>query len=388
MQGSVFATCSAPVNIAVLKYWGKRNEKLILPLHASISGTLHQDDLKTTTTVMASSKFDSDRIWLNGNEENINSERIQNCLRTIRSKITDRVASDGTVVPKETLQSYKIHICSTNNFPTASGLASSASGYACLVYTLAQAFGIKEQYEGELSAIARMGSGSACRSLYGGFVKWVPGEKESGEDSVAVQVAPEEHWPMEILILVVSHKKKEVSSTSGMETSVETSDLIKYRRDVVVPARTLKLEQAIKDRDYNTFAVETMKDSNQFHAICLDTYPPIFYMNDVSKRVIMLITKYNDFCKEIRAAYTFDAGPNAVLYVLPKHIEEVRALVHYYFPVSGSEKYSSSLKPELRSFMDVNANSLEQIMHTKVGPGPQVLKESDSLLDLNSGLPK
>ena len=100
------------------------------------------------------------------------------------------------------LKDYKIHIASKNNFPTAAGLASSASGLACFgillleaqilffitVFTLAKAFGVEEKYPGELSSIARLGSGSACRSMYGGFVKWEMGTKADGSDSIAVQV--------------------------------------------------------------------------------------------------------------------------------------------------------------------------------------------------------
>ncbi|KAG9460972.1 hypothetical protein GDO78_018554, partial [Eleutherodactylus coqui] len=74
-------TCTAPVNIAVIKYWGKRNEPLILPMNSSLSVTLHQDQLKTTTTVAANRNFTEDRIWLNGKEDNINQPRLQSCLR-------------------------------------------------------------------------------------------------------------------------------------------------------------------------------------------------------------------------------------------------------------------------------------------------------------------
>lgn len=104
------------------------------------------------------------------------------------------------MISRDELLTYKVHVHSHNNFPTASGLASSASGYACLgnvaaflranvtVFTLATLFQIQEAFPGELTAIARVGSGSACRSLYGGWVQWISGEKETGEDSIAVQV--------------------------------------------------------------------------------------------------------------------------------------------------------------------------------------------------------
>ncbi|KAG7275199.1 hypothetical protein CRUP_023787 [Coryphaenoides rupestris] len=147
--------------------------------------------------------------------------------------------------------SDKVHICSVNNFPTAAGLASSAAGFACLVYTLARVYGV----EGELSGIARQGSGSACRSMYGGFVQWIMGEREDGEDSVAQQVEPESHWPdLRVLVLV-------------------------HRAESVVPDRMKQMIEAVHERDFAAFAELTMRDSNQFHATCLDTYPPIFYLN-------------------------------------------------------------------------------------------------------------
>ncbi|MED6282223.1 hypothetical protein CHARACLAT_029790 [Characodon lateralis] len=198
-------TCTAPVNIAVIKYWGKRNEDLILPINSSLSVTLHQDQLKTTTTVAISRSFQEDRLWLNGKEEDISHPRLQSCLREIR-RLARKRRSDGDPRSTESVGlSHKVHICSVNNFPTAAGLASSAAGFACLVYTLAQAFGV----EGELSGIARQGSGSACRSMYGGFVQWIMGHKEDGKDSVAQQVEPEGHWPeLRILVLVVGLSAK------------------------------------------------------------------------------------------------------------------------------------------------------------------------------------
>lgn len=96
---------------------------------------------------------------------------------------------------------WKIRVCSENNFPTAAGLASSAAGYACLVYALAQLYNISS----DLTTIARRGSGSACRSLHGGFVRWHQGTLNDGSDSRATQIADSRHWPdLRVLILIVS----------------------------------------------------------------------------------------------------------------------------------------------------------------------------------------
>lgn len=103
-----------------------------------------------------------------------------------------------------------------------------------------------------------------------------------------------------------------------METSRLTSPLLKFRAEHVVQPRLEELEKAYLAKDFETFGKLTMQDSNQFHATCLDTYPPIFYMNDTSKLIIRLVHVINAYFGEVRAAYTFDAGPNAVIYTLEK----------------------------------------------------------------------
>jgi diphosphomevalonate decarboxylase len=343
----LFVTCSAPVNIAVIKYWGKRDEKLIIPLNSSISVTLHQKDLRTVTTIMASKNFKENKMWLNGKEEPIEG-RLKQCLEVIQRRALDNETKKNPV-ERTSWHDYKLHICSVNNFPTAAGLASSAAGFACLVYAFAQLYGIQEEYPGELSTLARQGSGSACRSLYGGFVKWEVGTVESqGKDSIAVQLAEDTHWPLDIFICVVSEQQKATSSTHGMQRSVETSELLQYRVEKIVPRRITEMENAIRRRDFNTFAKITIRDSNQFHAICRDTEPPIVYMNSFSDAIVHVITKYNEYYNQkmqlqntsttghyYKAAYTFDAGPNACIFTLPENSSEVLNLLKYYFSIAS-----------------------------------------------------
>ncbi|NXM66688.1 MVD1 decarboxylase, partial [Serilophus lunatus] len=270
------ATCTAPVNIAVIKYWGKRDTDLILPINSSLSVTLHQDQLKTTTTAAASRDFTADRLWLNGAEVDVGHPRVQACLLRRLARKRRGGSEDAAALSL----SYKVHVASENNFPTAAGLASSAAGYACLVSALARLYGVED----ELSEVARRGSGSACRSMLGGFVQWQRGERPDGTDSLAQQVAPETHWPeLRVLVLVVSAEKKPVGSTAGMQTSVETSPLLKHRAEVVVPERLAQMIRHIQERDFEGFGQLAMRDSNQFHATCLDTFPPIFYLNDLSR---------------------------------------------------------------------------------------------------------
>ncbi|XP_035252029.1 diphosphomevalonate decarboxylase [Anguilla anguilla] len=387
-------TCTAPVNIAVIKYWGKRDEDLILPINSSLSVTLHQDQLKTTTTVACSSSFKEDRIWLNGKEDDINQPRLQSCLRELR-RLARKRRCDGDAGADALACSHRVHICSVNNFPTAAGLASSAAGYACLVYTLSRLLGV----EGELSEVARQGSGSACRSMYGGFVQWCMGEQEDGKDSVAEQVEPESHWPeLRVLILVVSAERKPVGSTAGMQTSVETSPLLKHRADSLVPGRMEEMVAAVRRRDFAAFGELTMKDSNQFHATCMDTYPPIFYLSDVSRSVINLVHRYNQHYGETRVAYTFDAGPNAVIYTLEQHVAEFVQVVKHFFPpetnggqfLRGLSVSPVSLSKELKSSIGMNplSKGISYIISTKAGPGPQMVEDPSLHLLGSDGLPK
>jgi diphosphomevalonate decarboxylase len=302
------------------------------------------------------------------------------------------------------ISSLPVHICSFNNFPTAAGLASSAAGFAALVASLSALYDLPST-PSELSRIARQGSGSACRSLFGGFVAWEMGSAADGSDSLAVEIAPREHWPdIHALICVVSDDKKGTSSTSGMQRTVETSALLQHRIKHVVPERMRIISDAIRTRDFDAFARVTMQDSNQFHAVALDTDPPIFYMNDVSRAIVAVITEYNRASVaaggKLKAAYTYDAGPNAVIYAPKENMREIVELIVNYFPQAepfkdpfgmfGSSGVSSGNLPEgfnpaVAKKLDVGA--VKGLIHTRVGDGPRKLGDEEDLLGPN-GLPK
>lgn len=371
-------TCTAPVNIAVIKYWGKRDEKLILPINDSISVTLSGDQMHAKTSVAISPGFDQDQIWLNGQQESMDNPRLANCLREVRRRVRKRSGHDESEPIGSAL--WKVHICSENNFPTAAGLASSAAGYACLVYALCNVFGV----ECDVSELARQGSGSACRSVYGGFVRWHSGNKSDGSDSVAKVVQDAEHWPtMRILILVANDERKKVASSAGMKRSVETSQLLKYRADTIVPKRTQDMIMAIERRDFAQFAELTMRDSNQLHAVCLDTDPPCVYMNDTSHCVANLIHKINHVAGAVKVCYTFDAGPNACLFLEEDNVPLVSGLIEHYFPaLNGQELFRGEplmpQKPNETMLNQLNLQvqqpgQLKYIIATRIGQGPKVV---------------
>lgn len=270
---------------------------------------------------------------------------------------------------------------SENNFPTAAGLASSAAGFAALVRAIANLYELPSSPT-ELSRIARQGSGSACRSLFGGYAGWQKGEAEDGSDSVAYEVAPASHWPeMRALILVASAEKKDVSSTSGMQATVATSALFRERAEKVVPKRMDAMEHAIRERDFPAFADLTMKDSNNFHATCLDTSPPIFYMNDTSRAAVRACEVINEAENAPVCAYTFDAGPNAVIYYLAKDETKVAgAFKHFLGDKDGWSARGASIQASaLLQDSDVVIHKLKagisRVILTAVGDGPRSTDE-------------
>lgn len=365
----------APVNIATLKYWGKRDVGLNLPTNSSISVTLDPNYLRALTTATTSPSYTEDRLWLNGTEESItSSKRLSTCLAELRKLRKAKEESDKSAGPA--ISSWKVHIISENNFPTAAGLASSAAGFAAFVKAIAGLFELDTSAE-DLSIIARQGSGSACRSLFGGYVAWEMGQKEDGSDSKAVCIAPKEHWPeMRAAILVANANKKDVSSTSGMQSTVATSSLFKERINNVVPKRFEEMKKSILDKDFETFAELTMKDSNQFHAVCLDSYPPIFYMNDTSQAAIRTVEEINKNAGRTVAAYTFDAGPNCVIYFLEENAAQVLGpLKKVLGEREGWENYTnvSSEIPESfdTKWLEKLATGVSRVYITKVGEGAQ-----------------
>lgn len=237
--------------------------------------------------------------------------------------------------------------------------------------------------------------------MFGGYVGWEMGEKEDGSDSIAYEVAPVEAWDdLHAIILVVSDKKKGTPSTAGMQRTVATSSLLQHRIKNVVPQRMERISTAIKSKDFPVFAKETIEDSNQFHAVCLDTTPPIFYLNDVSRSIIQLIEELNRSSGTPIAAYTYDAGPNAVLYTESKNVPLVLSTVLRYFPQTqesfpdpfgmgikaGSVKMPDGFNE--KCILETEVGVVPRIIHTKVGDGPRVLDSDKEGLLGKDGMPK
>ncbi|KAI0479119.1 diphosphomevalonate decarboxylase [Xylariaceae sp. FL0804] len=369
------ASTTAPVNIAVVKYWGKRDAKLNLPTNSSLSVTLSQADLRTLTTATCSAGYDAaggDSLTLNGEAADVSGARTQACLRELRALRAALEAADPAL-PR--LSAMPLRLVSENNFPTAAGLASSAAGFAALVRAVADLYALP-QSPAELSLVARQGSGSACRSLFGGYVAWRRGDRADGGDSRAELVAEAAHWPeMRALVLVASAAKKGVSSTAGMQQTVASSDLFAARVADVVPRHMAQMEAAVAARDFAAFARVSMRDSNSFHACCADTDPPIYYMTDVSRAAVRAVEAINAAgAGEAVAAYTFDAGPNAVVYYLEK---DTAAVVGTFYALlsevegwkDGAQAHTSSVRLDA-AVASLVKTGIGRVIMTSVGEGP------------------
>ncbi len=300
------ATAHAHPNIALIKYWGKRDQKLFLPHTPSLSMTL--SSLTAVTTAEFSASLAADTVMLDGRPvEGAALERFSAHL--------DRIRALAGI-------SLRARVVSANDFPTAAGLASSAAGGAALTAALCRAAGL-DLSPHEMSALARRFSGSACRSVEGGFCQWNRGERTDGSDSFAVQVFPAGHWPeLRMVVTVVSAAQKEVSSRAGMQHSVETSPFFEaWVRQV--DADLAEALSALERRDLRALGSIAETNACRMHAVALGAHPPVLYMKPVTLDVISRVHALR--AQGIEAWFTLDAGPNPVVLCLAADAPRVAA---------------------------------------------------------------
>ena len=356
-------TAQGAPNIALIKYWGKRDEKLVLPFNSSLSLTISGDVMHTTTSVMLSDRLAEDVFYLDGKLQDLSCD----------SELKERFLIVDEMRKMAKTGDSRIMVVSKNDFPTAGGLASSASGIATLVFALNKALGLDLSPK-ELSLIARKGSGSACRSIFGGMVQWRKGKEADGSDSFSEKIFDANHWPDIIdMILVVSQSEKQVSSRSGMQQTVETNPLFASRPDSA-ELRVAKAIEAYRDRDFDSLAGLIMADSNEMHALMLSTIPPLRYLTKTSFEIMDRIEQLNSEQGKRIAAYSFDAGPNAHIITLKQE----------------QEKVALALQPLLTS------GEIQYMKVSPVGGGPKILdgvslitdelKEAHALTEPSGGL--
>jgi diphosphomevalonate decarboxylase len=299
-------TAVAGTNIALVKYWGKRDVALNLPAAGSLSLTL--DELGTRTTV----RFDAglgpeDRIKLNGAEpDETTRARIVAFLDLVRDQ-----ARIGT--PAE--------VATENTVPTAGGLASSASGFAALALAASRAAGLALA-PAQLSALARRGSGSAARSIFGGFVEMRPGTLLDGTDAVAVPVPQGDGWSLCLVVAVTSEGKKAIGSTTAMELTARTSPF--YEAWLQSIPRDLRDGlAAIAERDLARLGALSERNALRMHATAMAADPPILYWTAATMAALETVRVLR--ASGVPAYFTIDAGPHVKVLCQGDHASRVAA---------------------------------------------------------------
>lgn len=323
---SQHARVFSPSNIALAKYWGKRHVELNLPTNSSLSVSLA--DFGSFTTVEFHKSFESDRVILNRKEEApTQMVKVRRILDELR-----RVA--GT--------DLRARVQSANNFPTAAGLASSASGISAVTLAASEALGLGLPAS-DLSEIARKGSGSACRSFFGGYVEWTRGSRADGSDSRAAMVVPGTHWPLSIVIAVISGAKKHHASTGGMELTRRTSPYFKPWVECA-EKQASEIRSAVLEKSFLRLADLVESNCIRMHASAMAAFPPVIYWHGGTIEIMRQIHDLR--ARGVPVFFTIDAGPNVVALMEP-----------------GAEKTVEAALSKIRGL---------ELLWTGIGNGPRV----------------
>ncbi|MBI5480164.1 MAG: diphosphomevalonate decarboxylase [Deltaproteobacteria bacterium] len=300
------AVARAGTNIALVKYWGKRDVQLNLPRTGSLSLTLA--GLETVTGVTVDPGLQHDHFELDGHiERGVPLGRVGRFLALVR----ERAGVTGLFA----------RVVSRNSFPTAAGLASSASGFAALARAASAAYGVDLTAEG-LSALARRGSGSAARSVFGGLVEMEAGVRPDGSDACAHQLVPPGGWPLRLVVAVTTEAAKDISSTIGMGATEQTSPLY----EAWVASHAVDLEEArlaVAGQDLEVLGAVMERNCLGMHACMMAARPPLLYWNEAT--VAAMREVWNLRARGIPVWFTIDAGPHVKTLCRPEEATAVKA---------------------------------------------------------------
>lgn len=314
-------TCS---NVALVKYWGKSRTSGNLPATGSISIGL---DNLTTETHLSVVDAEQDRILIDGKDNGQGVNRVREFFELSRRHFCHNCY-------------FKVE--SNNNFPTRAGLASSASGFAALALAINGVLHLGLSHR-SLSQFARMGSGSAARSIFGGYV-----EMHVTDDAYARQIAEADYWPLSVIVAITSTAEKPIGSTEAMQLTASTSAY--YPSWIESHAKDISCaRESILNRDFETLANVSELSCLKMHGMMMASSPPILYWNSATIDVIHKIQALRD--TGLSAFFTIDAGPQVKVICLP-----------------GLE---SAIESELKKLPGVITT-----IRTHVGGEPVVLEES------------
>lgn len=326
---SMRAAARAHTNIALIKYWGKRDSALMLPMNSSISMTL--DAFYTETQVVLDKTLLADEVWLNGEPASV--------------AFTKQVVDFLNKVRQESEVTSFVKVFTVNHVPTAAGLASSASGFAALAAASSKVYGLSLDPKA-LSILARKGSGSASRSIFGGFVKWHKGNRADGLDAFSEPLYHAMgHWPLEFIAVIVEDKAKDMSSRNGMAQSVATSPLYSGWLESI-EADIERAEKAILSQNLKDLGEVMEHNTLKMHATMMTATPPFIYWTAGTLSVMHAVKELRT--QGIETYFTIDAGAN------------VKVLCH--------ERDTDKVNQSLQSLPLV-----QQTIKCKAGPGVQWL---------------
>lgn len=299
------ATAEACANIAFIKYWGNRDPVRRLPANSSLSMNLAA--LRTRTTVEFRDDLGRDTVRLDGRElSGTAADRVISHL--------DRIRALAGTLPEKAL------VVSENTFPADAGLASSASGFAALTAAAAAAASLRLQTD-ELSRLSRYGSGSACRSVPGGFVAW--DAHDGDERSFGRTVAPVDHWDLRDVIALVDATAKEVGSTEGHRLA-ESNPFQKARLEGSTDRYRIA-HSALLAKDWDRLAAVIEEDALALHAVMMTSRPPLFYWQPGTLAVVQAVRRWR--AQGLQVAFTIDAGPNVHCICTAAAAPEVEAML-------------------------------------------------------------
>ena len=297
------ATAIAHPNIAFIKYWGNRDDEMRLPANPSFSMNL--GDLVTITTVAFDEELERDKVTI---DDRPAGEAALSRASSHLDLVRDRAG----------LRGVSARIVSRNNFPIGAGIASSASGFAALTVAACAAAGL-DLTERELSALARRGSGSASRSVPGGYSEWLMGRGNAR--SFARSVAPAHHWDLRDVVVVVSREHKAVGSSRGHGMAVSSS--LHAARVATAPAMLDACKRALMARDLGAVGALVEQDAVMMHAVMMSSRPPLYYWTPETMSVIQAVQCWR--ADGVPVYFTIDAGPNVHLICEAANAAKVQA---------------------------------------------------------------
>ncbi|MBN2303341.1 MAG: diphosphomevalonate decarboxylase [Anaerolineae bacterium] len=281
------ATAQSCANIAFIKYWGRRDDDLRLPLNSSISMNL--DHATTATTVAFDPALETDQVTIEG------AETTEQAARRVSTHL-DRIRARADI-------STRARVVSRNSFPMGAGIASSASAFAALTVAGCAAAGLRVS-ERDLSILARLGSGSASRSIPAGFVEWHTAKTSA--NSYAEQIVPPDHWDICDLVVIVQTGHKAVGSSQGNQL-VHTSPFATARLAEAERALPV-IRAAILRRDFTMFGEETEQEAIRMHAVAMTSRPSLLYWSPATVGIMQAVREKRAAGTE--AYFTIDAGAN------------------------------------------------------------------------------